>query len=173
MICDGVLCATDRVVRSTIHRLVRLLLLSVVAGSCGSSAPRAYVPELGELMLFQQMRHAKLWLAAEADNWPLAEYEVEELQEGFDTIVAYHPTHEGSPVAPKDAIPRMITVPLADLRDAVRRKDRALFAERYDALTSACNGCHKATNFGFNQVQRPTSNPYPNQVFSAQPPDLN
>jgi len=33
-------------------------------------------------------------------------------------------------------------------------------------LTKACNDCHQATNFGFNVVQRPATNPYSNQVFA-------
>ena len=129
-------------------------------------APEAYAPGLGELMTFQQMRHTKLWLAGQARNWELAAYELDELGEGFDDVVKFHPTHKDSPVAPKDAIPRMITQPLADLRDAVSKKDAAAFARNYDALTTACNNCHQATNFGFNRVQRPETNPYPNQVFA-------
>ena len=38
--------------------------------------------------------------------------------------------------------------------------------DRGKALVDAqCNSCHEATNFGFNRVQRPATNPYPNQVF--------
>ena len=128
----------------------------------------AYVPGLGEIMTLQQMRHTKLWLAGTAGNWPLAEYEVVELGEGFDDVVKFHPTHEGSPVDPKDAVPRIVAQPLAQVRAAVDKKDRKAFAEAYDALTAACNNCHQTTSFGFNVVQRPTANPYPNQVF--QPP---
>ncbi|HEX4996802.1 MAG TPA: hypothetical protein VFY29_01165 [Terriglobia bacterium] len=116
-------------------------------------------------MTLQQMRHTKLWLAGKAGNWPLAGYELDELGEGFDDVVKFHPTHEGSPVDPKDAIPRIITSPLADVRDAVEKKDAAAFAKAYDALTAGCNNCHEATNFGFNVVQRPDANPYPNQNF--------
>jgi hypothetical protein len=118
-------------------------------------------------MSLQQMRHVKLWLAGQAENWELAAYEVDELSEGFDDIVKFHPTHKDSPVAPKDAIPRMVTEPVASLRAAVDKKDAAAFVQAYDALTAACNNCHQATNFGFNAVQRPTGNPYPNQVFTA------
>ena len=125
----------------------------------------SFSPGLGEIMTLQQMRHTKLWLAGSQGNWALAGYEVKELGEGFDDVVKFHPTHEESPVAPKDAIPRIITVPLADVRAAVEKKDRAGFEQAYDALTKACNDCHQATNFGFNVVQKPTSNPYPNQVF--------
>jgi hypothetical protein len=125
----------------------------------------AYVPGLGEIMTLQQMRHTKLWLAGDAGNWELAAYEVKELGEGFDDIVKLHPTHEDSPVAPKDAIPRMMTEPLDAVRAAIDKKDRVAFARAYDTFTGGCNGCHRATNFGFNVVQRPAANPYPNQVF--------
>jgi hypothetical protein len=152
--------------RSALIRVLPLLALFALGFACGVWRSPTYVPELGELMLLQQVRHTKLWLAGEAGNWPLANYEVQELAEGFDTIVADHPIHEESPVAPKDAIPRMVTVPLAELRDAVQGQDSKLFAERYDALTAACNGCHQASNVGFNHVHRPDTNPFPDQVFS-------
>jgi len=131
-----------------------------------AAANEPYEPGLGEIMSLQQMRHTKLWLAATNGNWPLADYELKELGEGFDDIVKYHPTHEESPVAPKDAIPRMIPGPLMDLRASVDKKDMKAFGAAYDSLTQACNDCHRATNFGVNQVQRPASNPYPNQIFA-------
>jgi mono/diheme cytochrome c family protein len=135
-------------------------------GASSSAAPEVYTPGLGEIMSAQQMRHTKLWLAGEAGNWSLAAYELDELGEGFDDVVKFHPTHKDSPVAPKDAIPRMTTEPLAALRAAVDKKDAAVFAQAYDTFTAACNSCHQATNFGFNVVQRPTMNPYPNQAFT-------
>jgi len=118
------------------------------------------------MMSLQQMRHVKLWFAGQAENWELADYEVDELGEGFDDIVKYHPTHKESPVAPKDAIPRMVTQPLKDLRAAIEKKDATAFVRAYDSLTAACNNCHQATNFTFNAVQTPATNPYPNQVFT-------
>ena len=134
---------------------------------CGSrSTTEAYVPGLGEMMSLQQMRHVKLWFAGQAENWELADYEVDELGEGFDDIVKYHPTHKESPVAPKDAIPRMVTQPLKDLRAAIEKKDASAFVQAYDSLTAGCNNCHQATNFAFNSVQTPSTNPYPNQVFT-------
>ena len=60
----------------------------------------------------------------------------------------------------------MITEPIKELRAAVDKKDPRAFAAAYDTLTAACNNCHQATNFGFNRVQKPSSNPYPNQLFA-------
>jgi hypothetical protein len=148
-------------------RAVGCAVLLALGSACRSS-PQAepYAPGLGEIMTLQQMRHTKLWLAGEAGNWDLAAYEIKELREGFDDIVKYHPTHEESPVAPKDAIPRMVSAPVADLGKVIENKDARAFESAFDALTTACNNCHQATDFGFNVVQRPAANPYPNQVFT-------
>ncbi len=156
-----------------------LCLIAFAVSSCSPRQPEqppstpttvavseGYVPGLGEIMTLQQMRHVKLWFAGEAGNWDLASYELDELQEGFDDVVHFHPTHKDSPVAPKDAVPRMMTVPLQQLRAIVDRKDAAGFEQGYDKLTEGCNSCHEAMNFGFNVVQRPASNPYPSQVFT-------
>jgi len=155
--------------RSLLILAAAAIPLIAIGSACRQPAPgiEAYVPGLGELMTLQQMRHTKLWLAEQGGNWDLAAYEVKELGEGFDDIIKFDPTHEGSPVAPKDAIPRMVTRPLADVGDAVTKKNAAAFAQAYDALTEACNNCHQATNFGFNRVQRPAeANPYPDQLFA-------
>src|SRR5262245_8451941 len=107
--------------------LICAMFLSL--GSACSREPQAepYTPGLGEIMTLQQMRHTKLWLAGQAGNWDLAAYEIKELGEGFDDIVKYHPTHEESPVAPKDAVPKMVTAPVEGLR-AARSEERRVGA---------------------------------------------
>ena len=168
-------------------RLIRLVipgLALAIAAACAQPAPappattaaasappaEAYAPGLGEIMTLQQMRHTKLWFAGQAGNWALAAYELEELQEGFDDVVHFHPTHKDAPVAPKDAMPRMIPEAMRVLTEVVERKDAAAFPAAFDALTTKCNDCHTAMDFGFNRVQRPASNPYPNQIFEAPKP---
>jgi hypothetical protein len=134
-----------------------------------AAVPRAaapYAPGLGELMSLNQMRHAKLWFAGEAGNWKLAAYELDELGEGFDDVVRYHPTHKEAPVPIGESVEKIIREPLAEVGRAIAAQDRSRFARAFDAVTDACNRCHQATNFGFNVVQRPASNPYANQAFA-------
>jgi len=165
----------------------RALLLGVVAAllvRCGrtteapasatpAATPKAetpvaaWVPGLGELMAFQQMRHAKLWLAGEAGNWKLAAYELDELREGFGDIARLHPTHKNAPVPIDQAIETIMTEPLEQASQAIAKGDLAAFRDTFDTLTQGCNSCHQATDFGFNVVQRPKSNPFPNQDFTA------
>jgi hypothetical protein len=129
--------------------------------------PPAYVPGLGELMGANQMRHAKLWFAGQAGNWPLAAYELDELKEGFDDVLTYQPHFKGKPI---DTLLKPTTEPaLAQLEDAIAAKDRARFEAAFDALSHACSSCHQELGYGFIAIQRPTAPPFSNQRFEPTP----
>lgn len=159
---------------------VRLLagIVIVAIGGCsgnkpasqpGPEAPHPYVIGLGEIMGQNQMRHAKLWFAGRAGNWPLAAYELDELKEGFDDAVTYHPHHKDVPQPLTTLVPEFVGQPIKDLEAAIRDKDVKQFTDGFDRLTMGCNGCHKAARFGFNVVTRPTSPPFSNQRFEPGP----
>jgi hypothetical protein len=118
-------------------------------------------------MSLTQMRHLKLWFAGKAANWALAAYETDELEEGFHDVVRFHPTHKGSPVPLSQLVPEFTAGPIEALRSAIERQDQAGFTAAYDSLTQGCNGCHRAAEFSFNVVQRPSANPYSNQRFES------
>jgi len=141
------------------------LVAAIAAVALACAAPRG--PGLGEIMTLNQMRHAKLWFAGEAGNWELASYELDELQEGFDDVVTFHPTHKDAPLPLSSLVPKMTAEPLKVLKQAVAAHDAKAFALAYDDLTRACNSCHQATNFGFNVVRRPQGPSwFSNQDFS-------
>jgi len=129
-------------------------------------AQEAYAPGLGEIMSATQMRHLKLWFAGQAENWPLASYEIDELEEGFADAARFHPTHKSAPRPLTELVPQFTDGPIAALRAAVAHRSTAEFAAAHDALTQGCNGCHAAAGFAFNVVRRPTANPYSNQEFA-------
>jgi hypothetical protein len=141
----------------------RVARLETVTTSAPAPAP--YVPGLGEIMGLNQVRHDKLWFAGTNANWPLAAYELDELQEGLDDAVKYHPTHEHVPQPLGQLVPRFTSGGLLQLRQAVAARDKAAFATAFDALTAGCNGCHEISSFGFNVVKRPTAPPFTNQDF--------
>lgn len=134
--------------------------------SAAVAARASFAPGLGEIMGLNQIRHDKLWFAGENGNWPLAAYELDELQEGLDDAVKYHPTHEKVPEPLERLVPRYMSSPLQQLRAAVEAKDKTAFTKAFDALTAGCNECHTASSFGFNVVKRPTSPPFTNQEFA-------
>ena len=143
-----------------------LCFLSMSAGGADAVKTDAYVPGLGEIMSATQMRHTKLWFAGRARNWPLAAYELDELREGFDDAVKYHPVHKDATVPISKILPEIMDKPLKVLDNAIKTKDEEKFTHAYDTLTAACNSCHQEENFGFNIIQRPASNPYTDQAFS-------
>jgi len=115
-----------------------------------------YQPGLGELMALQQMRHIKLWFAGRAGNWPLADYEIGELREGFDDV---------NKLLGGDTVEGAVGAPLSALQSAIDGKDRAGFVAGFDKLTAGCNGCHHTLERGFIVIQRPEALPYSDQSF--------
>ena len=121
---------------------------------------------MGEIMGATQMRHAKLWFAGKANNWPLAQYELDEINEGLEDAARYHPVFKhDAPIA--EILTKFVASPLHDLEEAVSAKDAKKFTISYDRLTAACNGCHKAAGQGFIRIQRPRTQTYGNQDFAA------
>jgi hypothetical protein len=145
--------------------VIMLAFACAKPGSQSAGLERAYTPGLGEIMSATQMRHLKLWYAGQAQNWPLASYEVDELEEGFADAVRFHPEHKHSPRPLTELVPEFTAGPIAALRAAIARRSPVDFVAAHDALTQGCNACHVATEFSFNVVVRPASNPYSNQDF--------
>ena len=144
-----------------------VLLATLQARAQEASTPQAatpgpasepYEPGLGEIMALQQMRHIKLWFAGSAGNWPLADYEIDELKDGFDDV---------NQRLGGDTVEKTVGRQITALEKAVEAKDRAAFAAAFDKLTAGCNSCHRALDHTFIVIQRPTSLPYSNQSFAA------
>lgn len=115
-------------------------------------------PGLGEIMSLQQMRHIKLWFAGHAGNWPLADYEIGELKEGFE---------DAQKLLGGDIVEQHVGAPLAALEKAIDAKDRAAFEAGFDKLSAGCNACHHTLDHAFIVIQRPTLLPYSDQSFST------
>ena len=145
-----------------------LLLPMLGAFGCNRApATPPYTPGLGEIMTLTQMRHVKLWFAGQAQNWPLASYELDELNEGMEDAATFHPTHKDAELPIPQLIDKIMKAPLSQLEEAVKAQDSDRFTKAFTALTEGCNSCHQATKFGFNVVTTPTANPYTNQIFDV------
>ena len=118
-----------------------------------------YKPGFGEFMSSIQVHHAKLWFAGKNKNWELADFEIHEIGETLDAIKEYQNEREESKKID------MLKPALDAVNDAIQKKDSSLFNSSYLLLTSTCNNCHKAVNFGFNVVKVPDTAPFSNQAF--------
>lgn len=140
------------------------VVVAAAAGSATSEPAKPYEPGLVEFMLQVQSHHTKLWLAGNARNWELADYQVEELEELLEDIAKRIPAYKDVPVG--KMIEATAIPPIDDIKAAVKSRDSKAFAGAYDKLTAACNACHESANRGFIVVQRPASSPFPNQSFA-------
>jgi hypothetical protein len=118
-----------------------------------------YKPGFGEFMSGIQMHHAKLWFAGQNQNWPLADFEVHEIQESLDDLQNFCKDR------PELKTIGMINPPIDSVANAVRQKDLQLFKSSFVLLTNTCNNCHRATDHGFNVVTIPSNLPVVNQDF--------
>lgn len=131
------------------------------ASDAAESESEPAPPNIGDIMREQQMRHIKLWLAGHAGNWPLADYELDGLKEGFDEV--------GRQVG-DDFVKSAVGAPLQDLGKAIDAKNEAAFSAAYDKLSAGCNFCHRTLDHGFIAIQRPIGSPFTDQSFAPQKP---
>jgi hypothetical protein len=141
---------------------VAVVLITRVA--TGEPAKESHGPGLVEIMMATQSHHAKLWLAGNASNWDLADYQVDELKEGLEDAAKAIPEYKGVPIG--RMIENLMMPPIAEVENAIKAKDRAKFVAAYDKMTAACNNCHQGSNRGFIDIQRPATSAFPNQSFA-------
>ena len=121
-----------------------------------------YKPGFGFLMTNIQAHHAKLWFAGINENWKLAQFEVKELKEITEEIEKYQKDRK------ETELMNMIEPGLVDVERAIENKDLKTFKESYTQLTTACNECHKLTDFEYNIVKVPKTLEFSNQEFKVQ-----
>ncbi|SRR6266498_118318 len=118
-----------------------------------------YKPGFGEFMTGIQSHHAKLWFAGQNQNWPLADFEMHEIQENLEDIQKFWSDRtEAKAIG-------MVNPAMDSVNKAIQQKDWQLFKSGFILLTNTCNNCHMATKHGFNVVTVPTSLPVVNQDF--------
>ena len=123
-------------------------------------------PGLGEIMGVIQQHHAKLYYAGTKANWPLAEYELDEIQESLDDAMKFYPTFKDVPVPLTELIPTMTKASLAQVRAAIGQKNEKSFVQAFGALSVSCSNCHAAANHPFVKIQAPTEAMFSNQKFA-------
>jgi hypothetical protein len=132
----------------------------------GDPAPApTYIPAppVSDIMGQTQLRHFKLWFAGALGNWPLANFEVEQMKRSFNEAGRLGTSVAGTPLS--KLVEEKSLPPLAEVEKAIAAKSKKDFVKAFGDLTAACNGCHVAANVGFIKIQTPTASPFSNQAF--------
>ena len=110
-------------------------LTIVAATSSATSEPaKPYEPGLIEFMAHVQSHHAKIWLAGNARNWELAEYQADELKELLEEIAKRVPEYKDVPVG--KMIETTTMAPIGEIEAAIKARDSKAFATAFDKLTA-------------------------------------
>lgn len=119
-----------------------------------------YVPRLADIMSTMQLRHLKLYFAARAHNWGLADFELRQLRSGLAEAAVLYGALPVSNIT-------TLADPVRSLYDAVKAKDERKFMDAYGQLTSGCNACHQSMDRKFIVIAQPTgASPFNNQIFA-------
>lgn len=109
-----------------------------------------------------QLHHSRLWFAGINQNWALAKFEIDEMNETFDDLKKYVTDRPEVKEIP------MIRPGLDSMEQAVASKNLSRFKSAYLLLTNTCNNCHRATHHGFNIITIPTRLPVTDQKFKPE-----
>lgn len=116
-------------------------------------------PVMGRLQVYAN----KLWFAGSAGNWPLAQFYVHEIEEGFEEVEHSGAVENG--VDLEKAVKEWGLTPLKKLEESVENKDKALFVTEYNNMTINCSGCHVTTQHNYIKIIVPTSPVFTNQQY--------
>lgn len=141
-----------------------LLATAALSHSTQAPAPKTWQPGLGEYMVGIQRHHAALFFAGKAGNWELASFELKELEEGFDDAQEFTPMHDKIDV--KSLFESILPPVTKPLHESIEKADKERFSAGFEALTSACNGCHQAADVPFLEIVEPSAPPTVNQRYA-------
>jgi hypothetical protein len=133
-----------------------------------AGAPTTAVPvvmTMGDLMnTLVQPRHLKLGIAGEAQNWPLAQYALEQLRAALANIASAKPKFSGMPVG--QLIDVALTAPLRNVETAIKAQDAKKFASAFAQVSQGCNACHMELDHPYVVIKTPDVSAFPNQDFA-------
>jgi hypothetical protein len=118
-----------------------------------------YLPRLGDIMNAAQTRHITLWLAAKAQNWDLARFELRQLKASLTEAAVLY---SGIPVSNVTTL----GTSLQSIGGAIDAKDGKRFTASFGDLTNGGNACHSSLDRSFIVIRTPTEQPFGNQVFA-------
>ncbi len=110
---------------------------------------RELLPDQSHAMQDVSYHFTNLKFAADAENWPMAQFYLGETQQHLRWAVRLKPIRKdnaGREIDLKKILEALETTPLAQLKKAILAKDREQFTMAYKATLEGCYACHKAAD---------------------------
>jgi hypothetical protein len=111
-------------------------------------------PGLGTVMIEYSYRFGTMYYAAHGGNWPLASYQLKEMQEIQEVGETTRPARKTALKGFEDGF-------LVPLNKTIEAKDLKKFDIAFQTTLAGCNGCHAAQGFPFIKYELPKLSPSP------------
>lgn len=115
-------------------------------------------PDQAHAMVSVAYHFNNLWFAAQAENWPLADFYWNETRSHLRWAVRIIPVrkdNQGQEIKLEAILESVENSPLAQLQQAIQNKDNEKFVAAYKFMLEGCYACHKASDKPFLRPQIP------------------
>ena len=119
---------------------------------------KGIVPDQAHAMADVGAHYTNLWFAGHNENWPLAQFYLDETKSHLRWAVRIIPKRkdaEGREIDLQGILTALETTMLKDLDAAIKEKDRAKFEAGYKLQLEGCMACHKASNKPYLRLRIP------------------
>jgi hypothetical protein len=123
--------------------------------------------EVAHYMARIQHLTEKLWWAGQAGNLALAKFYRHEIKEEMEAVASANVVDDGVPVSDHMKVYGIRAIDA--LKEQLATDGLKDFNNRYEALITTCNSCHRVTGHPELHMRIPTENRFTGQDFSVQP----
>lgn len=119
---------------------------------------RGQVPSQSHAMADVAYHFSNLWFAGQADNWPLAQFMLNETRSHLRWAVRLRPVRPlsgGGLLNVGDMLTAVEQSTLKELEESVKAKDQARFVTSYKQQLASCYGCHVAAEKPYLRLRIP------------------
>ncbi len=133
----------------------------------GNAALWKIQPGFGTVMIEYNTRMANAWFAAQAQNWDMVKYQVQEMTEIQEVGETTRPGRAAD-------IKKFEDQQLKPLIDAATKKDLKTFNDQYARTLNGCNACHKESksdnfpSYSFVKIVAPPEAAFQNVDWKGQ-----
>ena len=116
------------------------------------------LPGQAHAMIDVAYHFTNLWFAGQRGNWPLAQFNFNEVRSHLRWAVRIIPVRKdsaGREIQLADILQAVENTPLKQLETSIQAKDHTKFVSAYEATLQGCYACHKATEKDYLQLKIP------------------
>jgi hypothetical protein len=118
---------------------------------------KGHLPDQAAVMSHVGYHWSNLWFALDQQNWPLADFYLSETRSNLKWAVRVKPFRKiGDNVIDLGKIADALdSTQLAQMKEAIAKKDKARSVKLYDDALHGCYACHKASDKPYLRPRRP------------------